>query len=108
VGFKRNRSKHDGNHDEIVEALEDVGCIVVDLSAVGGGCPDILVWRRSTGMLRLLEIKNPETTAKTHRKVDRKLTETEIKQEAFRSLVPVWVVKTVDEALEAMGVKRAA
>jgi len=79
--------------------------VVVDLAAVGGGVPDLLCYRRSTGLLRLLEIKNPETTAKNHRKVNRKMSETEIKQIAFRSVVPTWVVKTVDKALAAMGVE---
>ena len=108
MGYQRHRSYRDRNHGEIVEALEAVGCFVVDLSTVGDGCPDILVYRKATGLLRLLEIKNPETTAKTHRKADRKLNATDRKQEAFRSLVPVWIVRTVDEALEAMEIKRAA
>lgn len=52
----------DGNHAAIVEALRKIGCRVLDLSRVGGGCPDLLVsigWR-----MRLLEIKNPEARGK--------------------------------------------
>ena len=47
--------KPDANQPEIVTALEKIGCIVLDLHRVGGGCPDILVWRN--GKCCLLEIK---------------------------------------------------
>ena len=47
--------KPDANHVEIVAALVKIGCKVIDLHRVGGGCPDILVWRN--GKCCLLEIK---------------------------------------------------
>jgi hypothetical protein len=39
----RRAAKVDANHGEIVKALRSAGCGVLDLSAVGNGCPDLLV-----------------------------------------------------------------
>jgi Holliday junction resolvase len=48
--------KTDANQSSIVSALRQVGASVVDLSAVGKGCPDLLVGYR--GQTYLLEVKN--------------------------------------------------
>lgn len=53
----RRRSKKDDTHDEIVRALRAVGCSVLELHAVGGGCPDALVGIRGTSLL--MEFKRP-------------------------------------------------
>lgn len=37
------KKRTDGNHVDITQALEKCGWTVVNLSRVGGGCPDILV-----------------------------------------------------------------
>lgn len=50
------RVHRDANHLEIAHALEKTGCSVLDLSMVGGHCPDILVGYR--GVSTLLEIKS--------------------------------------------------
>lgn len=51
------RGKRDGNHAEIVQALQAAGRAVLELHAVGGGCPDLLVsWG---GHTILMEVKNP-------------------------------------------------
>lgn len=55
-------AKKDANQPEIVEALEKIGCSVLDLSGVGGGCPDLLVSFR--GRLLLMEVKNPKARGK--------------------------------------------
>jgi hypothetical protein len=39
----RRAAKVDANHAEVVKALRDAGCGVLDLSAVGAGVPDLLV-----------------------------------------------------------------
>jgi len=44
--FGRVRRKPDANQSAIVTALERCGASVLDLSSVGGGCPDILVGYR--------------------------------------------------------------
>lgn len=87
----RRAAKRDANHAAIARALEACGCTVIDLSSVGGGCPDVLAYRRATGLLRLLEVKNPKGRNRLHEA-----------QEAFARRVPVWVVRSVGEALEAM------
>ena len=45
----------DANQAEIVRALRDAGCTVVDLHKVGRGCPDILVGIHGRNVL--MEIK---------------------------------------------------
>ena len=44
----------DANHTEIKKAFISLGCSVLDLYAVGSGCPDLLV---SDGISVLVEIK---------------------------------------------------
>lgn len=83
--------KTDANHREIAKALRDAMCSVVDLSAVGGGCPDLLVAR--AGRAVLLEIKAGKNKLSP-------------RQEEFHRLWrgPVAVVRTVDDALRAVGI----
>jgi hypothetical protein len=50
--------KVDANQCEIVQALGQAGYHVTDLSAVGKGCPDLLVTR--FGQCGLVEVKNKE------------------------------------------------
>lgn len=52
----RRAAKKDANHNEIVKHLKAEGWAVLDLSRLGGGCPDILVSRR--GFQVLVEIKD--------------------------------------------------
>jgi Holliday junction resolvase len=53
------KKKTDLNQKEIVAVLKQVGADVLDLSAVGGGCPDLVVaWR---GENVFVEVKNPKT-----------------------------------------------
>lgn len=89
------RVSYDENHAPITRALERAGCYVIDLARVGGGVPDILVYRRATGLLRLIEIK----TAKGRLRKS---------QEEFAQKCPRWVARTVREAFEAMGIEVAA
>jgi hypothetical protein len=52
----RRASRVDANHAEIVAAFRACGCQVLDLSRVGGGCPDLLV--RVRGIIVLVEVKD--------------------------------------------------
>lgn len=76
---------------KIVQALRQTGCSVAILTAVGGGFPDLLVAR--SGEMILCEVKTGEYG---------KLNE---EQEAWRAKwkAPVHVVRTVDDALEAIN-----
>lgn len=52
-------AKKDANHHEIVDALKKAGISVIDVSTMGGGFPDLIVYCR--GKTMLAEIKNPKT-----------------------------------------------
>lgn len=86
----------DANQPEIVQALERVGCQVLHLHRVGGGCPDLLVKTRG-GRLLLLEIKDGSRPPS-----ERGLN---IRQKRFHE---DWkpcckVVETVEDALKAVA-----
>lgn len=92
----RYAAKIDRNQPEIVGALRAVGASVEPLHRVGKGCPDLLVGFR--GVNYLLEVKDGELAPS-----DRKLTKSQ------KEWHPAWrgkvvVVKSVDEALEVIGV----
>lgn len=86
-------AKIDQNQPEIVAALESIGCLVMDLSPIGGGCPDLLVSFRDT--LYLLEVKNPKARGKLN-----KLQQAWHEEWQGR---PVAVVYSIEEALHAIG-----
>jgi hypothetical protein len=54
-------AKKDANHGEIVAAFEKMGCQCLDLSSLGGGVPDLLVWHKSTNRAFMVDVKNPKT-----------------------------------------------
>lgn len=54
-----HRSKRDGNHAGIVQALRAAGCSVADCSAVGAGFPDLVV-ATPRGRTLLVEVKDPK------------------------------------------------
>ena len=92
----RRAAKVDANHARIVKALRDAGCLVTDLSAVGGGVPDLLVATPVERRLMMLEIKDGEK-----RKSAQKLTPP---QEAFHAKWHglVHVVTSVNEAISVV------
>lgn len=95
----RRRARVDRNHREVVRVLEAAGCTVVDLSGVGGGCPDLLVgYMRET---TLIEVKADEEAARRKGK-------TATRQQEFRATWrgrPVHVVKDAEGALRAVGLR---
>ena len=88
-------SRRDTNHNPIVAALEAAGVAERDLSHVGDGVSDLLVQHRKTRALMLREIKRDDKA---------KLTEA---QEKFRKEWPVTIVRSVAEALAAVGIEVA-
>lgn len=102
----RRASRRDSNHQEIVAELSRRGFKVLDLSRVGGGCPDILVGvprqerpSQYPGFVYtdpplnvLLEIKVPKSGRLN------------AKQKKFRESWPgpVYVVRDVVQALAAL------
>lgn len=92
----RRAAKVDANQSEIVGALRAVGASVQTLHAVGQGCPDLLVGFR--GQCFTLECKDgslPPSARQLTTAQDRWHME-------WRGHVAV--VKSVDEALQAIGV----
>ena len=54
----RRAARVDANQSSIVELLRSIGCLVQDLSAVGQGVPDLLVWYPRAGIILLVEVKD--------------------------------------------------
>lgn len=86
----------DANQRAIVEALRDVGCRVAVTSMVGGGFPDLVVYRPGHALI-LMEVKDGTKSASR-----RMLTPHEV---AFHRLWEgtTYIVKTVHEAIAAVG-----
>lgn len=93
----RRAAKVDANQSEIVAALRAVGASVQPLHAVGGGCTDLAVGFR--GVNYMIEVKDGDKPPSA-----RKLTPDQVTwHEAWRG--QVCVVKSVEEALEAIGIR---
>ena len=93
----RRAAKVDDIQREIVAALRTCGATVLNLSRVGEGCPDLLVGFRGHNVL--IEVKRPRA------KGQRAGTTTPAQDDFLAG----WrgravVVRTVDEALRAVGV----
>jgi len=83
----RKRGRVDRNHGELVSALLRCGYLVQSLATIGGGCPDVLTYRRDRG-LELLEFKATARAPLTPA------------QRTFTQLGwPVRIVRSLDEVL---------
>lgn len=88
----------DENQPAIVKALEDSGCTVQSLSAMGVGVPDLIVGR--AGANYFIEIKNPDKP-----KADRQLNPTQVKwHDNWKGQCDV--AYTVDDALRIVRLKK--
>ena len=97
----RRAARKDDNHNELVAVLEGMGCDVLDLSAVGKGCPDILV-AAGPRINILMECKDGEKSPSR-----RHLTpEQQIFHTAWRG--PCHVIETVEEAVKLVNRYRRA
>jgi hypothetical protein len=94
----RYARKIDVNQPEIVDALRRVGCTVMVMSWCGRGVPDLhVVCPR--GLMHWLEVKEPRPEG-SKAKDDR--TDSELE---WARVVPTKVVRTVRDALEAVGIQ---
>ena len=95
----RRAARVDANHAEIVDALRRAGCAVLDLSAVGKGCPDLLV--AVGGKQQLIEIKRPKAKGQ-------RAGELTPDQREFIAQWPasIAVVDSAERALQAMGLQK--
>ena len=97
----RRAAKIDINQREIVSALRAVGAHVQSLAAVGAGVPDLLVGFR--GDTHLLEVKS-----KLARRANGGRTDAQVAWHSLWRGRPVVIVRTVDEAMSAIGVQSYA
>lgn len=97
--MRYRRVMRDSNHKAIVDALKAIGCSVLDLAAVGGGCPDILAANASRTVL--MEIKRPGVIGKKAGKLRASVVEKQTKfREAWRG--PIATVTSIEEAIAAV------
>lgn len=93
----RRAAKKDLNHNEIAQALRDVGYLVAETHQIGSGFPDLICAgiNRRTGIRStwLIEVKDGKGV----------LTDDEA---AFHRQWAeyVWIIRTVDEAYRLVGV----
>jgi hypothetical protein len=98
----RAPARKDANHREIVDGLLARGYTVLELHAVGGGVPDILVGGRGCNVL--MEIKNPARRTKGDNAI--KTLERQRKwRAAWRG--PVVQIETLEQAVAAMELHAA-
>lgn len=101
--MKRYAARRDTNHEAVVKALRDIGVGVLDTGSAGGGMPDLVTFWR--GHVRLVEVKDGQRPP-----CERRLTPA---QEMTRSLArahgcDIYVVESVDQALEVHGSRASA
>lgn len=86
-------AKTDTNHAGIRDGLRASGAFVIDTHALGDGFVDLVAWTWQAGW-QLLEVKMPRG----------RLTKDEIKLHGVCP-GPIWVVRTLEEACDIMGVE---
>lgn len=96
----RRAAKQDDNHKAIRDALERLGCLVQDLSGVGKGVPDLLVWIASKRVLVLVEVKDGAKP-----KSAQKLTDDQIRfhSDWLGRDAPVCVVRSIDDVVSLVN-----
>lgn len=96
----RRAARVDENHEAVVRALRTAGATVQSLADVGRGVPDLLVgWK---GQNLLIEVKDGRKPPS-----QRRLTADQV---AWHSIwpSPVYVVECPEDALEVLGLRKAA
>ena len=93
----RRAARVDDNQAQIVRVLRAVGATVQSIAGVGDGCPDLLVGFRRQSFL--LEVKDAAKVPSAQ-----KLTKLEERWHLLWQGLPVSVVHTPEEALEAIGI----
>jgi len=91
----RRAARKDANQDEIVEVLRDIGASVAITHQLGNGFPDLVVGFRGENFM--LEIKDGRKAPSAQRLTK----DEEIFHRTWNGKVDI--VKSVDEALKAIG-----
>jgi hypothetical protein len=94
----------DANHAQVKSALTAAGCVVEDLSAIGGGVPDLLVgyMKRGERLFWAVEVKDGQKV-----KSAQKLTDAQIRWHEKFAGWPVSVVDSAEAALRHLKVLQA-
>ena len=92
----RTAAKVDKNQAEVVAALRKVGASVQSLASIGKGCPDLLVGYH--GNLYLMEIKDGSKMPS-----QQLLTDDQKKWHEAWTGSPVYVVRSIEQALKILG-----
>lgn len=77
----------DANQAERVKDYEQLGCSVVDLGALGMGCPDLLIG--CTGLTDLAEVKMPDEELRPNQQTF---------NARWRGSRP-WLIRTLDDVI---------
>jgi hypothetical protein len=93
-------AKTDANQTAVVAALRAAGCRVQSLASVGDGVPDLLVGLPNKRLI-LLEVKDGDKPPS-----DRKLTPKQVTWHAQWDGWPVYVVESIDHALNVVYANR--
>ena len=93
MGGSVRAAKVDANQSQIVHALLSVGCKVTLLHRVGAGCPDLLIWNGERFVM--CEVKDGAKPPSA-----RKLTPEQEEWHAAHEGAPVYVVSSVDQAIQ--------
>jgi hypothetical protein len=96
----RRAARVDANHAEIIDALRSVGCSVLSLAPIGKSCPDILCG--IAGRTFLAELKDGSQPPSKQR-----LTPGQHAWHEAWNGGPVWVIRSVDQALDVVARIRA-
>ena len=98
--MSRYARRVDGNHSEIVEALERIGVGVLDTSSAGDGWCDLVTFQR--GIMRAVEVKDGSKAPSA-----RKLTIAQVRAHELARVhgCTIHVVTSVDEALRLHGAR---
>jgi Holliday junction resolvase len=94
----RRAARVDANHADVSRALTKCGAWVIDCSRVGEGFPDLIaVVRKKVLMIEVKDGSKPPSA--------RKLTPLQVEFHARAAVngVPVYVVESVDQAIELIG-----
>lgn len=103
--MKYRMGSRDANHASIRDGLRALGHFVIDLAAVGGGVPDICVFRRSgveTTLVDVLQRLSPVWLEVKVAKGKLRESQREWRERAEARGLRVATVRTLDEALEAL------
>lgn len=93
----RKRARIDANQPAIVKALRQVGCSVLLIHQLGDGAPDLLVGIRGSNLL--MEVKDGDKAP------SEQILTTDEFDFHLKWKGNVWVVRSVDEALQIVRSK---